>query len=107
MIHLKKELWELLFNSIDEGFCIIKMIFDEQKKPIDYRFLVINSSFEKQTGLGDAVGKRMREFAPNHEEHWFEIYGKIALTGESLRFENCAEQLYRWYDANLKVQVWG
>ena len=98
MINLKKELWELLFNSIDEGFCIIEMIFDEQKKPIDYRFLVINASFERQTGLHDAVGKRMREFAPNHEEHWFEIYGKIALTGEPIRFENRAEQLNRWYD---------
>lgn len=98
MISFKKELWELLFNSIDEGFCIIEMIFDEQKKPVDYRFLVINSSFERQTGLRDAVGKRMREFAPDHEEHWFEIYGKIALTGESVRFENRAEQLRRWYD---------
>lgn len=98
MIHLKKENWELLFNSIDEGFCVIEMIFDEQKKPIDYRFLLINASFEKQTGLHDAVGKRMREFAPNHEEHWFQIYGKIALTGESVRFENRAEQLHRWYD---------
>ncbi len=98
MMHLKKELWELLFNSIDEGFCIIEMIFDAHKKPIDYRFLVINSSFEKQTGLVDAVGKRMREFAPNHEEHWFEIYGKVALTGQSVRFENRAEQLHRWYD---------
>lgn len=98
MISFKKELWELLFNSIDEGFCIIEMIFDEQKKPVDYRFLIINSSFERQTGLRDAVGKRMREFAPDHEEHWFEIYGKIALTGESVRFENRAEQLHRWYD---------
>lgn len=98
MIELKKELWELLFNSIDEGFCIIEMIFDEQKKPTDYRFLVINSSFERQTGLTNAIGKRMREFAPNHEDHWFEIYGKIALTGESVRFENRAEQLHRWYD---------
>lgn len=98
MIELKKELWELLFNSIDEGFCIIEMIFDEQKNPIDYRFLLINASFERQTGLMNAVGKRMREFAPNHEEHWFKIYGKIALTGESVRFENRAEQLHRWYD---------
>lgn len=98
MIQLKKELWELLFNSIDEGFCIIEMIFDEQKKPVDYRFLLINASFERQTGLMNAVGKRMREFAPNHEEHWFTIYGNIALTGESVRFENRAEQLHRWYD---------
>lgn len=97
-MHFKKELWELLFNSIDEGFCIIEMIFDEEKRPVDYRFLVVNSSFEKQTGLTDAVGKRMRELAPSHEEHWFEIYGKIALTGEPIRFENRAEQLHRWYD---------
>ena len=93
-----EEKLSMLFNSMDEGFCIIEMIFDEQKKPVDYRFLVINPSFEKQTGLRDAVGKRMREFAPSHEEHWFEIYGKIALTGEPIRFENRAEQLHRWYD---------
>ena len=93
-----EEKYNLLFNSIDEGFCIIEMIFDEQRKPIDYRFLAVNASFEKQTGLQGAIGKRMREFAPNHEEHWFEIYGKIALTGEPLRFENRATQLQRWYD---------
>jgi light-regulated signal transduction histidine kinase (bacteriophytochrome) len=93
-----EEKYRILFDSIDEGFCIIEMIFDEHNKPIDYRFLEINNSFERQTGLYNAIGKRMREFAPNHEEHWFEIYGKIALTGESIRFENRAEQLHRWYD---------
>ena len=93
-----EDAYRILFNSIDEGYCVIEMIFDEQNKPVDYRFLVINASFEQQTGLRDAVGKRMREFAPDHEEHWFEIYGKIALTGEPIRFENRAEQLHRWYD---------
>jgi len=93
-----EEKYRILFDSIDEGFCIIEMIFNEQGKPLDYRFLEINASFEKQTGLINAVGKRMREFAPDHEEHWFEIYGKIAMTGESIRFENRAEQLHRWYD---------
>ena len=42
----------------------------------------------------------MRELAPKHEEHWFEIYGKIALTGEPARFENEAQALNRWYDVN-------
>ena len=40
----------------------------------------------------------MRDFAPDHEEHWFEIYGKIALTGESMRFVNEAKALNKWYD---------
>lgn len=90
--------YRTLFESIDEGFCIIGMIFDAEGRPEDYRFLEINPSFEKQTGLANALGKRMRELAPQHEKHWFEIYGRIALTGESLRFQNRAEQLRRTYD---------
>jgi signal transduction histidine kinase len=98
-VHAASDLrYRTLFDSIDEGFCIIEMIFDEQDKPVDYRFLEINPSFEKQTGLRDAVGKRMRELAPQHEGHWFEIYGRIAVTGEAARFQNRAEQLHRWYD---------
>ena len=90
--------YRALFDSIDEGYCIIEMIFDEQNTPVDYRFLEVNPSFEKQTGLVDAVGKRMRELAPRHEEHWFETYGRIAVAGEAARFQNHAESLHRWYD---------
>jgi PAS domain S-box-containing protein len=90
--------YRLLFDSIDEGFCIIEMIFDESDKPIDYRYLEVNPSFEKQTGIKNPRGKRMREIAPQHEEHWFEIYGKIALTGQPALFENVAADLQRWYD---------
>src|SRR3989338_2442587 len=92
------EQYKVLFDSIDEGFCIIEMIFDEHDNPVDYRFLQINASFEKQTGIKNAQGKRMLEIAPKHEKHWFEIYGKIALTGEPYRFENNAAQLGRFYD---------
>jgi signal transduction histidine kinase len=44
------------------------------------------------------LGKRVREIAPQLEKHWFEIYGKVALTGEPIRFENRAEALSRWFD---------
>jgi PAS domain S-box-containing protein len=89
-----------LFNSIDEGYCTIEMLFDERTKPIDYRFLEINPSFEKQTGIQGAVGRRMLEIAPLHEAFWFEVYGKVALSGEPVRFENFASQLDRWFDVN-------
>ncbi len=87
-----------LFNSIDEGFCTVDVIFDDNNKPIDYRFLEINPAFEGQTGLIKAEGKLMRDLAPDHEEYWFEIYGKIALTGQPMRFVNEAKALNRWYD---------
>jgi PAS domain S-box-containing protein len=90
--------YRTLFNTIDAGFCIIEMIFDAQGKPADYRFLEVNAAFEKQTGLHEARGKLMRELAPGHEPHWFEVYGKIALTGEPQHFVNEARALNRWYD---------
>jgi PAS domain S-box-containing protein len=93
-----EERYRSLFNSIDEGFCIVEVLFDDGGKAIDYRFLEVNPSFEKQTGLSGAQGKRMRELAPQHEEHWFEVYGNVARTGEPIRFVNRAEQLQRWYD---------
>jgi PAS domain S-box-containing protein len=93
-----EENYRALFESIDEGFCTIEVLFDQNEKPVDYRFLQISPSFERQTGIKNAVGRRMREIAPQHEEHWFEIYGRIALTGEPMRFENEAKQLGRWYD---------
>ncbi len=67
-----------LFNSIDEGFCTVEVIFDADDNPIDYRFLEVNLAFEGQTGLIDAEGELMRDLAPDHEEYWFQIYGKIA-----------------------------
>jgi len=89
-----------LFNAMNEGFCIVEVLFDADGKPEDYRFLEVNDAFEKQTGLHDAVGKRMRELAPAHEAHWFEIYGKIALTGEPAHFINDAKALNRVYDVH-------
>ena len=93
-----EERYRTLIYTIDEGFCIIEVMFNDRGKPIDYRFLEINPSFERQTGIADAVGKKMRDIAPQHEEHWFETYGRIALSGEAIRFQNRAEQLHRWYD---------
>jgi PAS domain S-box-containing protein len=90
--------YRTLFESIDEGFCIIEILVDDAGKPHDYRFLEINPTFEQQTGLRDAVGRTMRELAPGHEEHWFRIYGDVASTGTPIRFENEAKALNRWYD---------
>ena len=87
-----------LFNSIDEGFCIIEMIFDAEQKPVDYRFMQANPALERLTGLTGALGKTARELVPDLEAFWFETYGKVALTGEAVRFENKSESMNRWFD---------
>lgn len=95
---MKNQDYRALFDAIDHGFCIVEVLFDDQDRPLDYRFLEINATFEAQTGLKDAVGKTMRSLKPDHEADWFETYGEIALTGKPLRFEKRAGALGRWYD---------
>ena len=92
--------YRALFNTLIDGFCIIEVLLDPEGRPADYRFLEVNPEFEAQTGLRNAQGKRMRELAPEHEEYWFEIYGKVALTGEPARFVHEATALNRWYDVS-------
>ncbi len=87
-----------LFNSIDAGFCVIEMKFGADGNALDYRFLEVNDSFEQHTGIKDAVGKWMRDIAPDHEQHWFDLYGRIARTGVSEQMELPAHELNdRWY----------
>ncbi|HEY9884122.1 MAG TPA: PAS domain S-box protein, partial [Thermosynechococcaceae cyanobacterium] len=93
-----EERYRTLFESIDEGFCLIEVLFDENDTPIDYRFLEINPAFEEQTGLQQAVGKTARQLVPDLEDHWIQIYGQVALTGELTRFENGSEAMNRWFD---------
>ena len=75
------------------------MLFDGERA-VDYRFVEVNPAFTRQTGLANAVGKRMRELATAHEDHWFEIYGRVARTGKPVRFESEAAALWRWYDVH-------
>jgi two-component sensor histidine kinase len=90
--------YRAIFNAIDQGFCIIEMLFDAADRPLDYRFLEVNAAFAAQTGLDDPVGRTMLSLRPDHERHWFELYGRVALIGEPLRFEREAAALGRWYE---------
>ena len=94
-----EERYRSLFNLMDEGYCVFEMLFDAHNKPVDFRFLEVNPSFERESGMHDAVGKRVSFFAPNLEAHWLETYGKVALTGEPIRYVNESVDMdRRWFD---------
>lgn len=93
-----EEKYRSLFNAIDEGFCIVEMLWDEKGRAHDYRFVDANGAFAGQTGLTNAVGKTARELVPGLEEHWFETYGGVARSGKAIRFVQGSEPMERWFD---------
>ncbi|MEP0909183.1 PAS domain S-box protein [Leptolyngbya subtilissima ST-M1] len=99
-LRLSEERYRALFENMNQGFCMAEVLFDADKQPIDYRLLEINSVFEKHSGLKDAQGKTARELHPELEQYWIDLYGKVALTGEPVRYENYSEALGRWFDVS-------
>jgi PAS domain S-box-containing protein len=99
-LRASEERYRALFESIDEGFCVVEVLVDEQGTPVDYRFVEANPVFAAQTGLVNAVGRRALEVVPGLEPFWIHAYGRVALTGEPVRFENHAPSMDRWFDVN-------
>jgi PAS domain S-box-containing protein len=90
--------YHTLFDSMDEGYSIIQLLYDEDRKPVDWRILEVNPAFEKHIGVAGAKGKTVSELGLAVEPRWIEIYGRVAETGKSLRFEEHSETLRRTFD---------
>jgi PAS domain S-box-containing protein len=92
----------MLFDNMLNGFSYHKVLFDEDNKPIDYVFLLVNDAFEIFTGLTrkDVTGNKVTEVIPglkNSETDLISIYGEVALTGKSTEFELYFEPFKKWY----------
>lgn len=95
---IAEERYRSLFHSIDQGFCIIEVLFDGVGRPRDYLWLEVNPAWERQTGLPNPVGRTALELIPDLDESWIRIYGEVAQTGASYRFESHVAALRRWFD---------
>ena len=94
--------YRMLFEGILEGFALHEIICDGSGQPVDYRFLSINPAFEEMTGLcaAKAIGRTVREILPEIETTWIERYGRVALTGEPVRFEEYSGPLKRHFEVS-------
>ena len=92
-----------LFENMTSGFAVHEMIYDDQGKPVDYRYLEINPAFEKLTGVPVNVllGKTVKEIMPNTEDYWIETSAKVAMTGEPTAYVNFSRELDKYYDTYL------
>ncbi len=98
-----EERFRSLFNNMLEGFAYCKMLF-EGGKATDFVYLSVNSAFERLTGLQNVAGKRVTEVIPGikaSNPELFEIYGKVALTGDPEQFEIYVDSLGIWFSISV------
>lgn len=98
-----EKLYRSLFENMLNGFAYCKMIFDHEYA-VDFIYLAVNKSFEVHTGLKDVTGKKVSEVIPGIRESdpaLFEIYGRVALTGQPETIEIYVEGLKMWFSISI------
>ncbi len=95
-----EERYRSLFKHMTLGFFLAEVICDDAGRPVDYRYLDANPAFEPLTALHweHAIGRTAREVLPGIEPFWIETYGQVALSGQSVRLEQFAAPLGRYYN---------
>ncbi|MEH3112527.1 PAS domain S-box protein [Pedobacter terrae] len=92
-----KDRYYSIFNAIDDGFCIYEVLYNQENKPYDLKWIEVNPAYQIQTGLSDVVGKLHSELSAGTEQYWFDLFDQVIRTGEAGRSENLHEPTGRWY----------
>ena len=100
-----KQQLQNLFDHMTSGFAYHKIILDKNLNPIDYVFLEVNKAFLQMTGLkrDKIIGRKVSEVIPGTESDpagWIEKYGKVAMTGESISFNEYSDGVGKWFHVN-------
>lgn len=91
--------YRTLFNTIDEGFCVVEIIHDSKGRPVDFRFHETNQAFKDLTGMKDANGAAVGQEAAGLDPSWLQIFDLILKTGQPTRFETEVKILDSWFEA--------
>lgn len=84
--------YRLLFDSMLNGFALHEVVLNDAGRPKDLLFLDVNPAFASFFGLpaDKIIGRSLRELSDKVEPFWIDIFGKTAMTRESIRFDSFA-----------------
>jgi PAS domain S-box-containing protein len=84
-----EERYRMLFTNMTEGFGLVEVIYNNDGKPYNYRYIEVNPAFELYLGIKreKILGKTMLEVLPDVSPTAIEKYGMVALSGQPTHFE--------------------
>ena len=96
-----EQLYRTLFDNSEDGFMLLEPIFGENGKASDFRFLKLNSAYERQTGAkaDDVLGKTASEVTFDLEPEITLLSGDVVKTGKPIHHEAYNKYSNKWYDS--------
>ena len=94
-----KQDYELLFREMGDAFALHEAVCDEAGAVVDYRFLTVNPTFERMTGVkcSDVIGKTVLEILPTIEPYWISAYNQVAINGKPVTIQNYSADLNKYF----------
>jgi PAS domain S-box-containing protein len=92
-----------LFNSMNEMFQVLELIYDDNGKIVDYYYRDVNPAFEQLTGKTreQIIDKKVKDIFGIVEDYWLEAYDKALKTGKPIDFVNYGAELDKYYDVHI------
>jgi signal transduction histidine kinase/CheY-like chemotaxis protein len=97
-LRTSEERYRALFNSIDAGYAVLEVIFEDSGEAVDVRYLQVNPAFVRQTGVEAAEGRTLQTLVPGIEPLWIEAFAAVVHTGLPTRIEQYSAVMGRWFD---------
>ncbi|MGC9055892.1 MAG: PAS domain S-box protein [Candidatus Saccharicenans sp.] len=88
-----------LFHSMSEGVAIHRLIFDQQREPVDYEIIEVNEAYSRHTGLSrdQTVGQKVSNLFGPGEVPYLELFSQVVLEGRRESFETYFPPLNRHF----------
>lgn len=96
--------YEMLFEKMHYGYALQDIIYDARRKPVDYRFVILNDAFlqlvkvKKEVLIGKTVNE-LSQGQPKTEKTLKDrkAYDEVAVTGKPLFMESYDEKSKKYY----------
>ncbi len=100
ILRASEEKYRLLFENLTSAFALQKMIYNDKGEAVDYRYIEVNPSFERMTGIDakKCIGKTVKEILPGIEDYWIRVFGNVAKTSKPIHYINYAKELNKHFD---------
>jgi len=102
-LKIKEQKYDSLYSTMKEGVAINEIIYNFEKKVVDYLIMDINPSYENIIGFkrSDIVGKRASEVYGTNDPPYLKIYAIVAESGEPAEFETYFESMDKYFRVSV------
>lgn len=105
-LSLSEKKYKDLFTTMTSAFALYEILYNGQGEAYDYRFIEINTAFEKTTGFksSDIIGKLASEIYPTFYKNWLNLYFEVVKEKKTKSIVEYIQSANKWIEVFIYAQ---